>query len=46
MQSSIAYFDNYEVFDCRLFHNSIDANKFSTEELKNKNIDQSTLDDF
>ena len=38
MQKTLSYYDNYEKFDCDLFHNSLHAN-FEKDDLKNSNID-------
>lgn len=46
MQRSVSYFDNYEIFDCQLFHNSIGNQKFSEDDMAKAQIDQSTLDDY
>lgn len=45
MQRSISYFDNYEVFDCRLFHASSKSNRFSDEELRSANVDLNDVDE-
>jgi hypothetical protein len=39
MQKTLSYYDNYEKFDCDLFHNSLGSKGYENEDLKNSNID-------
>ena len=46
MQQSVSYFDNYEKFDCALFHNSLpdqNLNNYDKDDVKDSNIDQEAL---
>lgn len=45
MQKTLSYYDNYEKFDCDLFHNSLGNRGFENEDLKNSNIDQQAIDE-
>jgi hypothetical protein len=47
MQRSVSYFDNYEKFDCTLFHDSLtDKQYFESEDVESSGLDQDTLNDY
>lgn len=47
MQRAIKYFDNYEKFDCSLFHNSLpNRNYFEDSDLKNANLDAESIAEY